>query len=198
MVAVGRRVRISRERAAGHCRVRAGVGAPTALHYADHALGVSALFTEAARFRSGSTWRRPGRADHHPRRNSGFEHPRKANWPMFWPIVNFRFGGNCGLYRLPVPVVRPRGKPCCHRLQSAESGHPLDENRVDCDRLLMHKAGLTVKFQSSWMDRHDRRTGHNVLDLQDRQRGVQPSEGREVVEHRFDRGIDHLIRLIAG
>jgi hypothetical protein len=69
---------------------------------------------------------------------------------------------------------------------------------MDCDRLLMHKAGLTVKFQSSWMDRHDRRTGHNVLDLQDRQRGVQLSEGREVVEDRFDRGIDQLIRLIAG
>ena len=71
-------------------------------------------------------------------------------------------------------------------------------NCADCDRLLIHKAGLTVKFQSSWMDRHDRRTGHNVLDLQDRQRGVQLSEGREVVEDRFNRGIDQLIGLIAG
>ena len=34
----------------------------------------------------------PGRADHDPRRNAGFEHPRNANWPMFSPIVNFRFG----------------------------------------------------------------------------------------------------------
>jgi len=93
------------------------------------------------------------------------------------------------------PVVRWSAG---QRRGCAESGHPLDENRVDCDRLLMHKAGLTVKFQSSWMDRHDRRTGHNVLDRQDRQRGVQLSEGREVVEDRFDRGVDQLIRLIAG
>jgi hypothetical protein len=30
-----------------------------------------------------------------------------------------RQGGNCGLYRLRgTGEVRPRGKPCCHRLQS--------------------------------------------------------------------------------
>jgi hypothetical protein len=33
-----------------------------------------------------------GRADHHPRRNAGSEHPRNANWPMFSSIVNFHFG----------------------------------------------------------------------------------------------------------
>src|SRR5258708_27161149 len=98
--------------------------------------------------------------------------------------------------RSPYPWSNARVGPASETLN--ESGHPLDENRVDCDRLLMHKAGLTVKFQSSWMDRHDRRTGHNVLDRQDRQRGVQLSEGGEVVEDRFDRGVDELIRLIAG
>ena len=116
----------------------------------------------------------------------------------FPPIVNFGFGATAGYGDSRYRRSDPAANPCCHRLQSAESGHPLDENRVDCDRLLMHEAGLTVKFQSSWMDRHHRRTGHNVLDLQDRQRGVQLSEGREVVEDRFDRGVDQLIRLIAG
>ena len=73
----------------------------------------------------------------------------------FPPIVNFGFGATAGYGDSRYRRSDPAANPCCHRLQSAESGHPLDENRVDCDRLLMHEAGLTVKFQSSWMDRHD-------------------------------------------
>jgi hypothetical protein len=42
---------------------------------------------------------------------------------------------NCGLYRLPrYRRVRPRGKPCCHRLQSADSGlsrEPRSDGKLD-------------------------------------------------------------------
>src|SRR6516164_1733351 len=75
-------------------------------------------------------------------------------------------------------------------------------NRSPCNaartagRLLMEKAGLTIIFQRSWMDRHDCLAWHHVLDLQGRQRGVQPPENGEVLEHRLDHGIDQLIRLI--
>ena len=75
-------------------------------------------------------------------------------------------------------------------------------NRSPCNaartagRLLMEKAGLTIIFQRSWMDRHDCLAWHHVLDLQGRQRGVQPPENGEVLEHRLDHGIGQLIRLI--
>jgi hypothetical protein len=67
-----------------------------------------------------------------PRRNAGFEHPRNANWPMFSPIVNFRFGATAGYTgSRGTGEARPRGKPCCHRLQSAVSSHFRYPDRTD-------------------------------------------------------------------
>jgi hypothetical protein len=40
---------------------------------------------------------------------------------MFSPIVNFRFRATAGYTgSRGTGEVRPRGKPCCHRLQSAD------------------------------------------------------------------------------
>ena len=40
------------------------------------------------------------------------------------PIVNFRFGATAGYTgSRGTGEVRPRGRPCCHRLQSADSSH---------------------------------------------------------------------------
>jgi len=50
-------------------------------------LGVRASFTEAALPVLARRGGGPGRADHHPRQNAGFDHPRNANWPMFSPIA---------------------------------------------------------------------------------------------------------------
>jgi len=87
-------------------------------------LGVRASFTEAALPVLARRGGGPGRADHHPRQNAGFDHPRNANWPMFSPIANFRFGETAGYTgSRGTGEVRPRSKPCCHRLQSAESRH---------------------------------------------------------------------------
>ncbi len=44
--------------------------------------------------------------------------------PMFSPIVHFRFGATAGYTgSRGTGEVRPRGRPCCHRLQSADSSH---------------------------------------------------------------------------
>ena len=65
--------------------------APTSLRIDEP--GVRALFTEAARFQS---WLDVAAALREltiiPAEMSDSEHPRNANWPMFSPIVHFRFG----------------------------------------------------------------------------------------------------------
>src|SRR5580704_5153787 len=61
----------------------------------------------------------------------------------------------------------------------------------------MDEAGLTIIVQCTRLDRYDRPAWHHVLDLQGRERGVQPPEIGEVLDYCPNHGIAQLIWLIA-
>jgi len=88
-------------------------------------LGVRALFTEAARFQS---WLDVEAALAEltiipPK--CRIRASTECELAMFSPIVNFRFGATAGYTGTRgIGEVRPRGKPCCHRLLGADSHLP--------------------------------------------------------------------------
>src|ERR1700730_17020543 len=89
-------------------------------------------------------------------------------------------------------LIRRTRRPLTGQLASITPIQPAS-NR--CTTKLMAEAGLTIIVQRTRMDRYDRPAGHHVLDLQGRERGVQPSEIGEVLDYRLNHGnsIAHLV-----
>jgi len=106
-----------------------------------------------------------------------------ARWRRCGTQLDFRMRG---------ALVQAGQRVVLMRSSSARLGM-IQHWRLLWDVSLMDEAGLTIIAQRTRMDRYDRPAGHHVLDLQGRERGVQPSEIGEVLDYCLNHGIAQLI-----